>query len=64
MVVAGLVFLGMRSVLVIMPYSPLSLAMANSSHFHDVQLSLPSLGLMSLNLWMSYFECDMGMGVA
>ena len=37
--VAGLVFLEMRSVPVIMPYSPLSLAIASSSRFHDVSKS-------------------------
>ena len=57
-VAVGLVSLEIRSVLVMIPYSPLSLAVANSLRFHDVQLSCPSLGLMSLNLWMSCFGSD------
>ena len=54
----GLVSLGMRLVLVMIPYSPLSLAVASNLRFHDIQLSCPSLGLMSLNLWMSCFGGD------
>ena len=46
----GLVSLGIRSVPVMMPYSPLSLAVASNSLFQDVQLSRPSLGFMSRNL--------------
>ena len=57
-VAVGLVSLGMRSVPVMIPYNPLSLAVANNSHFHDVQLSHPSLGFTSLNLWMSFFSVD------
>ena len=64
MIAAGLVLLGMRSVLVIILYSPLSLDVASNSRFHDVQWSHPSLGLTSLNLCISCLGCEMGMGVA
>ena len=63
-IAAGLVLLGMRSVPVIIPYSPLSLVVASNSHFHDVQLSHLSLGLTSLNLCILCLGCEMGMGVA
>ena len=63
----GLVSLGIRSVPVMMLYSPLSLAVASNSLFQDVQLSRPSLGFMSRNLWISCLggevvlvACDIG----
>ena len=46
---------GSMSVLRIVAYRPQSLAIASSSHFHDIHLSQLSLGLMLQNLWMSYF---------
>ena len=62
--VDGLVSLGIRSVPVTMPYSPLSLAVASNSLFQDIQLSHPSLGFMSRNLWISCLggevACDIG----
>ena len=51
-IVDGLVSLGIRSVPIMMLYSPLSLAVASSSLFHNIQLSHLSLGFMSLNLCM------------
>ena len=59
----GLVSLGIRLVHIIIPYSPLSLAVASNSHFHDIQLSCPSLGFMSLNLWMSCLGGEMELGL-
>ena len=60
----GLVSLGIRSVPVMMPYSPLSLAVASNSLFQEVQLSRPSLGFMFRNLWISCLggevACDIG----
>ena len=63
----GLVSLGIRSVPIMMPYSPLSLAVASNSLFQDVQLSHLSLGFISLNLWISCLggevvlvACDIG----
>ena len=41
----------------ILLYSPRSLVVANSSLFHDVQFSQPSLCLMSQNLWMFCLGC-------
>src|SRR3979490_1780912 len=46
---------GIVSVPRIMAYKFLSLAVARISLFHDNQLSLLNLGLMSQNLWMSCF---------
>ena len=45
-------------------YSPLSLAVASNSLFHDVQLSHLSLGFMSLNLWMLCLGGEMELRVA
>ena len=60
----GLVSLGIRSVPIMMPYSPLSLAVASNSLFQDVQLSHLSLGFMSQNLWIlclgGEVACDIG----
>ena len=65
--VDGLVSLGIRLVPIMMLYSPLSLAVASNSLFQDVQLSRPSLGFMSQNLWISCLggevvlvACDIG----
>ena len=43
----GLVSLGIRLIPIMMPYSPLSLAVASNSLFQDVQLSHLSLGFVS-----------------
>ena len=60
----GLVSLGIRSVPVMILYSPLSLVVASNSLFQDIQLSHPSLGFMSWNLWISCLggevACDIG----
>ena len=43
------------SLLRMLAYRPLSLAVASNSLFQEIQLSLLSLGLISWNLWMLCF---------
>ena len=63
MVVFSLEVEGRVSALVIIAYSPLSLAVVRSSHFQETQFVSESFRSMSQNLCMSCLGCEIGVAM-